>query len=463
MNNIFYNKRPTPSTTINEENISAVVYEGNFVFGQRTGNGTLTFIEKINNNSKDHAAAATLDGDIRSYTGDFVEGLYEGQGKLCYYSSTHGCDVIYDGDFYRGFQHGSGSIRQQSHATAAAVESKGTWDMGVMIGNGNAASVPIISFNAAWTKYVEYNEINSDSKDNTEAASSSISPTRTKSIFARKVGLPPSAGNLLSAASTTEQSTLLPASVASRMKLKGTYSGPLIDGLPSTVMNKNCDSSSACDREGVCIYEDGSRYTGAWRSGKRNGYGTYTYQNKHSSTGEILLEWEYVGKWVGDVRCGQGKVRIKETMGNGNNSSSSVSNIAIRGVTASSPSYVSYEGIWEGNVPHGEGCMQYKDSSMYTGDFYRGKRQGKGILTSGAGSSSGATDMDGLGLEGEDEEEDVMIGGGEVILYDGDWIDDCPVAPVVANSCGGSVASSSNSSMASYRSNESKHSLTMKR
>jgi hypothetical protein len=43
---------------------------------------------------------------------------------------------------------------------------------------------------------------------------------------------------------------------------KGLYTGPVLDGVPSGEI-------------GTAVYRDGSEYTGAWRSGKRNGLGEW--------------------------------------------------------------------------------------------------------------------------------------------------------------------------------------------
>ena len=120
---------------------------------------------------------------------------------------------------------------------------------------------------------------------------------------------------------------------------------------------------------GVCVYEDGSQYSGYWKSGKRNGLGSYIFANKD----------EYHGKWVGDKRCGWGKLQTIEKYNN------------------------SYEGIWYNNVPHGEGIMHYTDNTYYSGEFKNGKRHGYGKL---------------IQLE-----DDYMLTD-EIILSEGEWRED---------------------------------------
>ena len=117
--------------------------------------------------------------------------------------------------------------------------------------------------------------------------------------------------------------------VNNKLSLKGMYSGPLLDGMPS-------------GPDGTCRYEDGSEYSGAWKAGKKNGMGTYLYANMD----------EYYGKWVGDKRCGQGRLE--------------------------SVLHSSYQGNWDNNLPHGTGILYFKDGTCYVGDMVRGKRHGHG-------------------------------------------------------------------------------------
>jgi len=46
---------------------------------------------------------------------------------------------------------------------------------------------------------------------------------------------------------------------------------------------------------------DGTEYVGEWKNGKKNGFGSC----KYAKTREY-----YQGKWVGDVRCGQGIIIV---------------------------------------------------------------------------------------------------------------------------------------------------------
>lgn len=54
----------------------------------------------------------------------------------------------------------------------------------------------------------------------------------------------------------------------------GLYTGYIKKGLPS-------------DNSGVCVYSDGGEYRGGWRSGRRNGQGTYVSARGDTYTGMI--------------------------------------------------------------------------------------------------------------------------------------------------------------------------------
>jgi hypothetical protein len=163
------------------------------------------------------------------------------------------------------------------------------------------------------------------------------------------------AKGLMSASMAAGRQSIAQEGITSRTAYsKGLYTGPVIDGIPSGEV-------------GSAVYQDGSEYTGAWRSGRRNGLGSYIFPNQD----------EFVGKWVGDKRCGQGVLRSNLNPG--------------------------YEGNWSDNLPHGTGTLLFRDGRVFTGEFVGGKRNGEGKLTASVAEGS----------EG-------------AVLYEGMWVNDCP-------------------------------------
>mmetsp|Transcript_2480 Transcript_2480/g.8713 ORF Transcript_2480/g.8713 Transcript_2480/m.8713 type:complete len:730 (+) Transcript_2480:312-2501(+) len=89
---------------------------------------------------------------------------------------------------------------------------------------------------------------------------------------------------------------------------------------------------------GECAYADGGRYVGAWRSGVRDGVGSYA----------APLE-RYDGDWANDERHGRGLWR------------------GARGLDGE----VSYDGEWERDVRSGAAESQYGDGATFAGNYAR--------------------------------------------------------------------------------------------
>lgn len=201
---------------------------------------------------------------------------------------------VYRGEFKEGMKDGRGNLINPEDRTDITA----TWSQDQIVGKGEAQSLPIASYNVA------YGYIPEDT------------PLKPKTIDLR----------------FTFQDSNIESTAVVKLWLRGLYSGPIENGLPS-------------GSHGMCIYEDKSEYTGQWRLGKRNGLGTYIFSNND----------KYEGKWVGDRRCGYGRTN------------SIINN--------------EYDGAYDFNVPHGEGMMKYKqENQLYHGQFKYGLRDGFGKL-----------------------------------------------------------------------------------
>lgn len=124
--------------------------------------------------------------------------------------------------------------------------------------------------------------------------------------------------------------------------------------------------------EGLFYYENGSRYQGQWRFDKRYGQGEMNY-----SSGGV-----YIGQWSNDVREGQGKMIYADEsvyegcwvddlrQGKGEN----VYQLK-NGKTSE------YSGEFYYDLPHGTGVLNSsEEDSIYSGDFVRGYKEGKGKI-----------------------------------------------------------------------------------
>jgi len=76
--------------------------------------------------------------------------------------------------------------------------------------------------------------------------------------------------------------------ISEHSKVTGIYEGNTKNGIP-------------WGTGGYCAYKDGSEYLGEWKQGKKNGVGVYIYTNLD----------KYEGKFVGNRRCGAGKLMCK--------------------------------------------------------------------------------------------------------------------------------------------------------
>ena len=95
---------------------------------------------------------------------------------------------------------------------------------------------------------------------------------------------------------------------------------------------------------GTFTYTNGD-YVGAWKNGKRNGQGTYTYASGS----------KYVGGYKDDKKHGQG--------------------------TYTYPDGGKHVGGYKDGKEHGQGVEVYPSGNKYVGEFEDGKRQGQGTFT----------------------------------------------------------------------------------
>merc|ERR1719508_59932 len=106
------------------------------------------------------------------------------------------------------------------------------------------------------------------------------------------------------------------------------------------------------DGWGEMEYMNGSRYTGQWAKGVRDGCGIIVKKG--------YLSTRYSGAWKQDKQTGYGEMIYS----NG----------------------ASYHGQWVNNLYHGNGELAWSNGDTYTGDFLYGSMHGQGIFTYSDGS-----------------------------------------------------------------------------
>ena len=98
------------------------------------------------------------------------------------------------------------------------------------------------------------------------------------------------------------------------------------------------------------LWENGTKYKGEWKSGKKHGQGTFTY-GKGKWEGE-----KYVGEFKDGYRHGKGTY----TWSDGDK----------------------YVGEFKDDKPNGKGTYTWSDGRKYEGEFEDGKKHGQGTWTS---------------------------------------------------------------------------------
>jgi len=98
------------------------------------------------------------------------------------------------------------------------------------------------------------------------------------------------------------------------------------------------------------IWENGSRYGGEWKDGKKHGQGTYT-SGKGVGEGD-----KYVGEFKGGFKNGHGKY-----------------------IWSDGDKYV---GEFKDDKPNGQGTYTWSDGRKYEGEFEDGIKHGQGTWTS---------------------------------------------------------------------------------
>ena len=110
--------------------------------------------------------------------------------------------------------------------------------------------------------------------------------------------------------------------------------------------------------QGTAAYTDGSVYDGEWVDGVRSGLGTYTWAD-----GSI-----YIGEWKNDNREGQG---IKTFSDNSQYAGDQ------------------YEGEWKDGMYNGQGTYTWADGRQYVGEWKDDKKEGQGTFTWDSGQYIG--------------------------------------------------------------------------
>lgn len=238
------------------------VYEGNWQNGRAHGNGIFTdaandtryegqFVENIQQGQGKTIDLNNGDSPRWEHEGEYQNNSFDGPGEF----TDVGQGLVFIGNFKKGLKDGPGKIVLSSDRKKFICES--SWSNDVMVGEGIAYSLPIISLN------IIKGHLPTTIVLNTSFDLSIASSLRPPPWLAVK----------------EDRKTLL---------IAGDYSGKLLDGKPN-------------DEQGTAVYSDASVCKAAWKMGRRNGPGVYVFGPDRT---------QYEGKWVGDRRVGYGTWRL---------------------------------------------------------------------------------------------------------------------------------------------------------
>jgi clan AA aspartic protease (TIGR02281 family) len=177
--------------------------------------------------------------------------------------------------------------------------------------------------------------------------------------------------------------------------------------------SNGCITGNCLNGQGTYTFENGQKYVGEFKDGKKNEQGTYTWPTGDKYVGQWLNDerygqgtqtWptgdKYVGQWLNDERYGQGTQTLATgekyvgefkdgkfngygiyTWPNGNKYVGDFLDDVKQGTgTLTSPGNYVYVGQFANNLINGNGTMNFSDGSKYSGEFKDGTPHGNGTL-----------------------------------------------------------------------------------
>ena len=133
------------------------------------------------------------------------------------------------------------------------------------------------------------------------------------------------------------------------------------------MMNSNNKQEVNSDETIEKIYENGDKYIGQFKNGKKHGKGKMFYSDKNF----------YDGEWFNDLKNGQGQ----QTFANGDVYEGNFRNNLMEGY--GNYTYKNgriYEGQFLSNLMEGKGRYKFPTGNEYIGDFQKGLFSGKGTF-----------------------------------------------------------------------------------
>lgn len=295
-------------------------YEGDFIMGRIEGKGTHYWADSQYTGNwkanKMHGLGVYTWADGRKYEGSMVLGQKEGYGVL-----TDG-GKVYSGYWKAGKEDGKGKVEKNGEVF------EGIWQ------NGTLVSDPVV--------VIEKGAENKELLIETVEIPESISKIYKKILEVRE--------KLPNFQYSSNSPWKLPSESwksIGKILYFGEYDSigkPSGRGIYITKSELYEGQFSNGERSGFGrnIKSNGEVYIGEWERGKRSGFGSF---NNGTNV--------YVGQWEDNSFNGHGKI--------------------------TGPNFV-YDGEWVQGLQHGQGTMENRDGSVYSGDFQNGVITGYGTI-----------------------------------------------------------------------------------
>ncbi|RNC43417.1 MORN Repeat Containing 1 protein [Trypanosoma cruzi] len=410
------------------------IYEGDFVNGERSGNGVCTFSngrkyegdwlgDKMHGNGTLYGAEGV--DDFVEYVGPFVEGERSGADGRCRYVN----DNIYKGLWLHDKRNGRGELVLGRASSTPGytprmgephiVAYKGKFENDAPSGMGEFLYSDGSSYVGECVGFSRHGEgLHRKLNGDTYKGGFQLDRRWGKGVLQNKYG----------EYNGEWQDDLLEGHLIFRGDAAGAVATDLI------FYEGPCVSGEMVGNEVVAKYRDGSSYKGAMVAGKPNGIGILEKKRiKIPGVGEFMLRYE--GDFMGGVPKGSGTGTLTLLTADPRTAPSPPISAEVRCFIPQLDVSGQYKGMWLNGLPNGDGDWQWVNEQSYRGAVKSGIPQGSGVFITPkvhyegsfiCGLPEGYGKITWRGTEEKKEDtyegswkEGYLDGEGKLILHDG--------------------------------------------
>lgn len=387
-------------------------YVGNWKNNKKNGQGILTtssssstseYIGEWKDDKKDGQGTITYSDSLGNseYVGEWKDGLRNGQGTDIAY--LKGGQRKYVGEWKNGKYHGIGTLSQNSVTLSSGYFISGTF----VSKNIEGVSFPEDSVVTAYEggKYIGQISYDKSYEQIPDGYGTLIYENGDKYEGQWSNGLINGYGTMTYADGSKKEGGWTDGNLMFEVIIgngntityrgayyNATYTGKLLNILPHGY--------------GTLVLDNGDKYEGEFKFGKKNGKGTYTWADGTT----------YVGEWKNDMHNGYGIYTTSEGTYTGNFKDNNPDGY----VTMVLKSGLKYEGEFKSGLRHGKGYQLQSDGTTYVGEWKYNKFNGFGTFTASDWSYTGEfkdSNFSGYGIM-------ILIDGTK---HEGQWLNGEPI------------------------------------